>query len=827
TYSITCSGGLDANLDFDYSPGTLKVNRIPADIQAGSGTKVYGTSDAALATTQTGVLAGDIAGITFATTRVAGEGVGDYVTTATATGGASGNYLFTPHDGNFSITQKAITVTATSLTKFLGFADPPLTYAITFGGPLVGTDSFAGALVRDAGELLGGYAIRQGTLTAGPNYFITFVDGTLAIIGTVPPIAVDDTASSAGAAPVSINVLTNDSDLDGGTLSVTAVTQPAGGAAEGVVTTSGNVVVFTPAPGFVGTVTFTYTIGDGQGGTATATVTVTITKPTCTTTDGYLTYSQGGWGGNGAPGQFLAAKFGQVYPSGYVIIGGNQTLKFTSANAVKVFLPAGGTAAVLTSSAVNPTSSSAGVFAGQLLAMRLAVDFSAAGATQAGLGDLVMLSGPFAGSTVNQILAVANAVIGGQTSALPSGMSISTLSGILESLNMNFHEGTTNNRLLGCPGQCVAGTIILNETSSGMAGNIRTFGGAGVSVKASAFSRVKSNGVWNTAYLGAFGAAGLGVIDGSEGDGSNDRHKVDNIGDRLNYVLFEFSKPVIVTRAFLDSLGSDSDATIWIGTKTDPFANHVTLSDALLASLGAPQTSAASGSTDRWATFNSGNTTGNVLVIAADVTDTTPEDAFKIAKLDLKCETVNRPPDAVNDSLSTTKSTAKTISVIANDSDPDGDSLTVTAVTQPSMGSVVQNSNGTVQYTPPSNWTGTTSFTYTISDGNGGTDTATVTVLVASPGCNDSDDDSDNDDDNDDSDDNDDDCDDDDHDDDDNDNHDDSDHDRDCDREHSRNSRCNDNDGWYRDHDRNRQHNHNHNRNGVCADSSHFRSWYR
>ncbi|TPW12206.1 MAG: hemolysin-type calcium-binding repeat family protein [Acidimicrobiaceae bacterium] len=206
----------------------------------------------------------------------------------------------------------------------------------------------------------------------------------------------------------------------------------------------------------------------------------------------------------------------------------------------------------------------------------------------------------------------------------------------------------------------------------------------------------------------------------------------------------------------------------------------------------------------------------------------------------LACPGPNRQPDAVNDSLVTTKNTAKTISVIANDTDPDGDSLTVTGVTQPAMGSVVQNANGTVKYTPPADWTGSTSFNYTISDGHGGTDTAIVMVMVSNAGCDvsddddDSDDDGDSDDDSDDSDSDgddddsdagDDDCDD--HDDSDDDNNDDSDHDRDCDREHSRNSRCNDNDGWYRDRHDDRDRSHNHSTNGVCANSSHYRSWYR
>ena len=118
----------------------------------------------------------------------------------------------------------------------------------------------------------------------------------------------------------------------------------------------------------------------------------------------------------------------------------------------------------------------------------------------------------------------------------------------------------------------------------GTDGNIRTFTAGGVSVKASAFSRDKTTGVWSTACLGSYGG-GLGVTDSSEGDGSNNTHTVDNVG-RDNYVLFEFSENVVVDSAFLGYVVDDSDLTVWIGTKTDPFNNHQTLSDAFLTSLG-------------------------------------------------------------------------------------------------------------------------------------------------------------------------------------------------------------------------------------------------
>lgn len=93
-------------------------------------------------------------------------------------------------------------------------------------------------------------------------------------------------------------------------------------------------------------------------------------------------------------------------------------------------------------------------------------------------------------------------------------------------------------------------------------------------------------------------------------------------------------------------------------------------------------------------------------------------------------EAPNHPPKAMNDTASTVKNTPVTINVVANDSDPDGDALTVTSVTSPSNGTAVNNGNGTVTYTPNSNYTGPDAFNYTISDGRGGTATARVSVTV-------------------------------------------------------------------------------------------------
>lgn len=89
-----------------------------------------------------------------------------------------------------------------------------------------------------------------------------------------PPTAVNDTASVSAGGYVDIQVLANDSDSDGGTLSVSAVGTPTSGS---VTIQGGGTHVRYTAPGSAGSASFTYTVADGQGGFTQASVSVTIT----------------------------------------------------------------------------------------------------------------------------------------------------------------------------------------------------------------------------------------------------------------------------------------------------------------------------------------------------------------------------------------------------------------------------------------------------------------------------------------------------------------------------------------------------------------------
>ena len=99
------------------------------------------------------------------------------------------NYNIKFYGGNLTIKPKTLTITADAKTKIIDEKDPVLTY--TSEG-LVGTDKISGKLTRDEGENLGTYAIRQGSLSAGNNYSISYTGANL----TIKPEVISITAKN-------------------------------------------------------------------------------------------------------------------------------------------------------------------------------------------------------------------------------------------------------------------------------------------------------------------------------------------------------------------------------------------------------------------------------------------------------------------------------------------------------------------------------------------------------------------------------------------------------------------------------------------------------
>lgn len=230
----------------------------------------------------------------------------------------------------------------------------------------------------------------------------------------------------------------------------------------------------TPAAGSIvgiGNTVITVTATDVAGNQSSCTTTFTVVQATTTNNScTYTTFTQGGWGakptGNN-PGKLLADNFCKVYPTRSVNIGGCYSLTFTSAAAIEAFLPQSGTACALKRSYTNPGCVSLGVLSGQIVALELNVRFSGAGVTPKGLGDLKVKSGAFANYKVSDVLTLAKKVLGGQASALPCGVSISTLNAAVTAINENYDNGIVDRGYLVCPTTTSSTSCTTSGTTSG------------------------------------------------------------------------------------------------------------------------------------------------------------------------------------------------------------------------------------------------------------------------------------------------------------------------------------------------------------------------
>ena len=166
----------------------------------------------------------------------------------------------------------------------------------------------------------------------------------------------------------------------------------------------------------------------------------------------FTTFTQGGYGtachGNN-PGCYRDAHFAAAFPNGLTIGCGNNTLTFTSSQAIENYLPAGGGPALLSGSFTNPTSSK-GVLSSQLIALTLSLGFDNSDAnfstSTTSLGSLTIKSGTFAGMSVSAFLQLANNVIGGCSTQY----SAAAINEAATAINENFDNGTVDHGYLNC-----------------------------------------------------------------------------------------------------------------------------------------------------------------------------------------------------------------------------------------------------------------------------------------------------------------------------------------------------------------------------------------
>lgn len=227
-------------------------------------------------------------------TAISGATSETYVVTAGS--GTAGFYdvLVSNSSGNLTSTAALLTSVGSGVNAApVPVADTAKTsYQVAVEIPVLGNDTDANndtLTVTAVGPSANGTTSHNGTVVAftpasgfigTATFTYTVSDGNngtatgnvTVTVANQAPIANSDLAVTILNTPVSVQVFANDSDTDGGTLSLTAVTQGANGS----VTFSGSTVTYNPNNGYSGDDSFTYTISDGQTGTATGTVNVSV-----------------------------------------------------------------------------------------------------------------------------------------------------------------------------------------------------------------------------------------------------------------------------------------------------------------------------------------------------------------------------------------------------------------------------------------------------------------------------------------------------------------------------------------------------------------------
>ncbi|UYV39427.1 Ig-like domain-containing protein [Rhodobacteraceae bacterium D3-12] len=461
--------------------------------------------------------------------------------------------------------------------------------------------------------------------------------------------AVDDTASTDAGDPVEVAVLANDTDPEGDGFTVTDTTDGTNGTVA-IDPTSGN-PVYTPEAGFTGTDTFTYTITDDNGATDTATVTVTVDEP------------------NSVDAVDDTASTDAGDPVEVAVLANDTDPEGDGFTVTDTTDGTNGTVAIDPTSG-NPVYTPEAGFTGTDTFTYTITDDN--GATDTATVT-VTVDEPNSVDAVDDTAStdagdpVEVAVLANDTDPEGDGFTVTDTT-----------EGTN-------------GTVAIDPTSG------------------------------NPVYTPEAGFTGTDTFTYTitDDNGATDTATVTVTVDEPNSV-----------DAVDDTASTDAGDPVEVAVlanDTDPEGDGFTVTDTTDGTNGTVAIDPTSGNPvyTPEAGFTGTDTFTYTITDDNGATDTATVTV-----------TVGEPNsvDAVDDTASTDAGDPVEVAVLANDTDPEGDGFTVTDTTDGTNGTVaIDPTSGNPVYTPEAGFTGTDTFTYTITDDNGATDTATVTVTVGEP----------------------------------------------------------------------------------------------
>ncbi|ELI0637609.1 tandem-95 repeat protein, partial [Vibrio harveyi] len=454
------------------------------------------------------------------------------------------------------------------------------------------------------------------------------------------PVAVNDAVSTDEDTAVTIDVLANDSDPENDTLTITAASVPA---EQGTVTIVDGKLVFTPAENFNGDATISYTISDGQL-TDDATVAVTVNPV------------------NDAP------------------VAVNDTVSTDEDTAVTIDVLANDSdpendTLTITAASVPAEQGTVAIVDGKLV-FTPAENFNGDATISYTISDGQLSDDATVAVTVNPVndapVAVNDTVATDEDTAV--------------TIDVLANDSDPENDQL----------TITNASVPAEQGTVTIVDGKLVFTPAENF-----NGDATISYT---------ISDGQLSDDATVAVTVNPVNDA----------PVAVN----DAVSTDEDTAVTIdvlANDSDPENDQLTITN---ASVPAEQGTVTI--VDGKLVFTPAENFNGDATISYTISDGQLTDDATVA---VTVNPVNDAPVAVNDTVSTDEDTAVTIDVLANDSDPENDTLTITAASVPAEQGTVTIVDGKLVFTPAENFNGDATISYTISDGEL-SDDATVAVTV-------------------------------------------------------------------------------------------------
>jgi cysteine-rich repeat protein len=555
-----------------------------------------------------------------------------------------------------------------------------------------------------------------------------------------PPVAAADRADLDEDTGATIDVVANDTDVDGDPLVITGVTQPAHGSAAIVDATH---IAYTPEANYHGPDAFTYTIEDGNGGVATGEVTLAVAS----VNDAPVAAEDAATTAEDTPATIdVVANDGDLDGDALAITGVTQPAhgiaEIADAHHV-IYTPAadynGGDAFSYTIGDGNGGTATAGV----TIAVTPVNDAPVANADAASLledGSAVIDVVANDADADGDALAIASV-----TQPAHGAATISDAHHVVYTPAPNFHGADGFSYTIADPSGAPATAAVVIDVISVNDAPIANADAASLDEDTAVTVDVVANDfdVDGDALAIAIltqPAHGLATL--------VDGHRVlyvpapDYHGpDALSYTIDDGHGGQATAELALDvasvndapvaaadaaSLDEDTAATI------DVIANDSDVDgDALaIASITQPAHGAAAIADARRVQYTPAANYHGPDSFAYTVDDGHGGQATATVALDVI--SVNDAPVAADDAASLDEDTVATVDVAANDSDVDGDALTIASITQPAHGAAAIADAHHVQYTPAANYHGPDALQYTIGDGNGGQATATLALSVAS-----------------------------------------------------------------------------------------------